>query len=108
MKNKIESTTQDYDNGTMFFHCHSIWEAMSKLEKFYECKIYGVLDIEEVAENLRYFDCDFDIDKLPKQLLIEAIEYAYERIEGCDNGYNQYLDCIHDYLQEIHSGKTTS
>lgn len=108
MKNEIESTTQDYDDGMMFFHSHGQWEAMRKLEKFYECKIYGVLDIDEVRDNLGYYECDFDVDNLPKQLLIDAIDYAYDKIDSCNDGYEQYLDCIHDYLQEIHSGKTTS
>lgn len=45
----IDSEPQDYDDGMMFFHSHSLWEAMQKLEKFYECKIYGILDWKSVV-----------------------------------------------------------
>ena len=38
----------DYDDGMLFFHSHSLWDAMAKLEKFYQCKIYGYLDIQEM------------------------------------------------------------
>ena len=38
-----EQPVQDESDGLLFFHTHSVWEAIAKLEKFYECTIYGVL-----------------------------------------------------------------
>ena len=60
--NTPAQSEQDYDDGMMFFHSHNIWEAMQKLEKFYECKIYGVLEIEDLVENLRDYNA-FDKEK---------------------------------------------
>ena len=97
----------DEDDGLLFFHTHSLWEAMSKLERFYECKIYGILELEEVVENLRYygaFDKESDgyylceIEEVGKQLLLSAMEYAYDNIDGNHDGYEQYMDCIYDYV----------
>jgi len=102
------SEQQDYDDGMMFFHSHSLWEAMQKLEKFYECKIYGVLEVQEVIDNLQdwkafdkeckdYYLCD--IDEVGKQLWLAAIENAYDNIGGnYYDGYEEYLEYIYDYV----------
>ena len=50
---KYKNEQQDTDDGLLFFHTHSLWEALNAVEKFYECKIYGVLDIQEVEENIQ-------------------------------------------------------
>ena len=99
---------QDYDDGMMFFHSHSLWEAMQKLEKFYECKIYGVLEVEEIVENLRewnafdkeYGNEDFicDIDDVSKQLWLDAMESAYDNIHGDYDGYNDHMEYIYEYV----------
>ena len=99
---------QDYDDGMMFFHSHSLWEAMQKLEKFYECKIYGVLEVEEIVENLRewnafdkeYGNEDFmcDIDDVSKQLWLDAMQSAYNNIHGDFDGYNDYMEYIYEYV----------
>ena len=109
---------QDTDDGLLFFHTHSLWEAMSKLEKFYECTIYGVLELEEIVENLR--DCnafyndgsmeneDFicNIDKVSKDLWLEAMHSAYDNICGNYDGYEQYMEYIYEYVVEKLSSKS--
>ena len=50
-----EQPVQDKSDGLLFFHTHSVWEAIMKLEKFYECTIYGVLELQEVEENIQYY-----------------------------------------------------
>ena len=90
---------QDTDDGLLFFHTHSIWEAMSALEKFYECKIYGVLELQEVEEHLGMYDGDYSSNS--KQDILEAIDYAYNKVDSNNDGYEQYIDAIMDYLDDI-------
>ena len=106
---------QDTDDGLLFFHTHSLWEAMSKLEKFYECKIYGVLEIEEIVENLRYWNAFVDggienficnIDDVSKELWLEAMHSAYDNICGNYDGYEQYMEYIYEYVVENLSSKS--
>ena len=106
---------QDYDDGMMFFHSHSVWEAMQMLEKFYECKIYGVLEMEDIVENLRDWNAfyndgseDFicDIDDVSKDLWLEAMESAYDNIHGDYDGYNDHMDYIYEYVVEKLSNET--
>ena len=85
---------QDRDDGLVFFHTHSVWEAVSKLEKFYECKIYGVLDLQEVEEHISMYDGDYS--SVSKQMLLEAMEYAYNNVDAQE--YEIYLDEIRNYL----------
>ena len=66
----------DEDDGLLFFHTHSIWEAMSKLERFYQCKIYGVLELQEVEENIQLYADGDEYSSISKQVLLDAIEYA--------------------------------
>ena len=98
---------QDFDDGMMFFHSHSVWEAMSKLEKFYECKIYGVLEIEDIVENLRDWNAFYNdgsedficsIDDVSKQLWLDAMESAYDNIHGDYDGYNDHMEYIYEYV----------
>ena len=46
----------DSDDGLLFFHTHSLWEVLNAVEKFYECKIYGILEVQEVEEHLKLYD----------------------------------------------------
>ena len=98
---------QDYDDGMMFFHSHSVWEAMQKLEKFYECKIYGVLEIEDIVENLRDWNAFYNdgsedficsIDDVSKQLWLDAMQYAYDTVNCGEDGYEAYMDSIYDFV----------
>ena len=98
---------QDFDDGMMFFHSHSVWEAMQKLEKFYECKIYGVLEIEDIVENLRDWNAFYNdgsedficsIDDVSKQLWLDAMESAYDNIHGDYDGYNDHMEYIYEYV----------
>jgi len=92
---------QDTDDGLLFFHTHSLWDAMQKLEKFYECKIYGVLELQEVHEELRWLnDENSKVEKLTKKDILDAIEYAYDKVDGCNDGHNQYLEVIEKYLED--------
>ena len=86
---------QDRDDGLLFFHTHSLWEAMNKLEKFYECKIYGVLSLEEVEEHLKLYDEKYS--SISKQMILEGIEYAYDKVESCYE-YEIYLERIQEYI----------
>ena len=93
---------QDTDDGSLFFHTHSLWEVLCAVEKFYECKIYGVLDIQEVESNLGlyYFDVEYT-----KQELIDAIEHAYDTVDDCQE-YEIYLDRIRDFLEGVVNERT--
>jgi hypothetical protein len=102
-----EKEFMDTDDGLMFMHTHSLWEVLSAVEKFYECKIYGVLSLEDVVENLRdwsafdkengnpYYLCE--IDDVPKQLWIDGMENAYDNINDNEYGYEAYLEYLYDY-----------
>ena len=99
MTDKIskEQPVQDESDGLLFFHTHSVWEAIAKLEKFYECTIYGVLELQEVEENIQYYGADEQ--KFSKKQLLEAISYAYDKVENSYE-YEIYMETIVDYLQE--------
>ena len=82
----------DSDDGLLFFHTHSLWEVLNAVEKFYECKIYGVLDIQEIEEHL-----GTNPKVVSKQMLKEAIEYAYNKVDDYAD-YEIYLDRARDYI----------
>lgn len=86
---------QDTDDGLLFFHTHSLWEAISEVEKFYECTIYGVLELQEVEEALAMM-YDYEHSSYSKQELLEAIKYAYEKVDTQE--YEIYIETINDYL----------
>ena len=104
-----EKEFMDTDDGLMFMHTHSLWEVLSAVEKFYECKIYGILTVEDIVENLRdwsafddhpdyggeYFLCN--IDDVPKQIWIDGMENAYDNINDNEYGYDAYLEYVYDY-----------
>ena len=87
---------QDGDDGLLFFHTHSLWEAMSKLEKFYECKIYGVLELQEVEDNIQLYAEGDEYSSISKQLLLDAIDYAYNKVDAQE--YEIYLDFVREYI----------
>lgn len=92
--------TLDEDDGLLFFHTHSLWEALNAVEKFYECKIYGVLEMQEVVENLRYLqDDESTVDNLSKKDVLEAIDHAYDRVNDYWL-YEEYLEYIDKHLKE--------
>jgi hypothetical protein len=92
-----EQPVQDKSDGLLFFHTHSVWEAIMKLEKFYECTIYGVLELQEVEENIQYYGADEQ--KFSKKQMLEAISYAYDKVENAYE-YEIYMETIADYLKE--------
>ena len=85
----------DSDDGLLFFHTHSVWEAMQKLEQFYECKIYGVLELQEVEQIINMDDGEYSSKS--KQDLLDAIDYAYNKVDGSWE-YEAHLDCVRNYL----------
>ena len=85
----------DSDDGLLFFHTHSLWEVLNAVEKFYECKIYGVLSLEEVEEHLKLYDEKYS--SISKQMLLEGIEYAYDKVESCYE-YEIYLEKVQEYI----------
>lgn len=102
-----EKEFMDTDDGLMFMHTHNLWEVLSAVEKFYECKIYGVLSLEDIVENLREwsaFDKEYgeeyylcEIDDVPKQIWIDGMENAYDNINDNEYGYEAYLEYVYDY-----------
>ena len=90
----------DEDDGLLFFHTHSIWEAMSKLERFYQCKIYGVLELQEVEENIQLYADGDEYSNISKQVLLDAIEYAYNKVES-SHEYETYLDFVREYIDGL-------
>ena len=91
--NNIEQV--DSDDGLLFFHTHSLWEVLNAVEKFYECKIYGVLDLQEVEEHLKLYDERFS--SVSKQMILEGMEYAYNKVESCYE-YEIYLEKVQEYI----------
>ena len=53
--NDKEQPVQDESDGLLFFHGHSLWTVLKKVEEFYECTIYGVLELQEVQNELSYY-----------------------------------------------------
>ena len=90
---------QDTDDGLLFFHTHSLWEALSAVEKFYECTIYGVLELQEVDEYLSEF-CEIDTSKYSKKTILNAIDYAYNKVDSAGE-YEIYMDRVIDYLKGV-------
>ena len=85
----------DSDDGLLFFHTHSLWEVLNAVEKFYECKIYGVLDLQEVEEHLKLYDEKYS--SISKQMILEGMEYAYNKVESCYE-YEIYLEKVQEYI----------
>ena len=85
----------DSDDGLLFFHTHSLWEVLNAVEKFYQCKIYGVLDLQEVEEHLKRYDEKYS--STSKQMILEGIEYAYDKVESCYE-YEIYLEKVQEYI----------
>ena len=85
----------DSDDGLLFFHTHSLWEVLNAVEKFYECKIYGVLDLQEVEEHLKLYDEKYS--STSKQMILDGMEYAYNKVETCYE-YEIYLERIQEYI----------
>jgi len=85
----------DSDDGLLFFHTHSLWEVLNAVEKFYQCKIYGVLDLQEVDEHLKLYDEKYS--STSKQMILEGMEYAYNKVESCYE-YEIYLEKVQEYI----------
>ena len=98
----IEQPVQDESDGLLFFHTHSVWEAIRKLEKFYECTIYGIMELQEVEESIQFYGAEDE--KYKKKQLLEAIQYAYDKV---DTSYEWeiYMETVVDYLQENYGQK---
>ena len=94
---------QDTDDGLLFFHTHSLWEAISAVEKFYECTVYGVLELQEVEEHLAMM-YDYERSSYSKQELLDAISYAYDKVDTQE--YETYIETINDYLTANKQGGT--
>ena len=107
-----EQPVQDESDGLLFFHTHSLWTVLQEVEKFYECKIYGVLDIEGLQNDLSYFpnfdkewkDHIIDAFQIPKQDMLRAMQYAYDNTGGEYDGYQDHLDKVEAYLVDLYTG----
>lgn len=107
-----EQPVQDESDGLLFFHGHSLWTVLKKVEEFYECTIYGVLELQEVQNELSYYP-NFDKEHnehikdawdIPKQDLLRAMKYAYDNISGEYDSYQDYIDLIESYLIDLYRG----
>ena len=87
----------DSDDGLLFFHTHSLWEVLNAVEKFYECKIYGILEVQEVEENIKLYAEADEYSSISKQMLLEGIQYAYDKVEDAQE-YEIYLDRVREYI----------
>ena len=85
----------DSDDGLLFFHTHSLYEVLNAVEKFYECKIYGVLDLQEVEEHLKLYDEKYS--NVSKQMIVEGIQYAYDTLDGAYE-YEEHLYKVQEYI----------
>ena len=94
-----EQPVQDESDGLLFFHGHSLWEVLNKVEEFYECKIYGVLDLQEVEENIQFYGAEED-EKYSKKTILNAIDYAYNKVDSAGE-YEIYMDRVVDYLNGV-------
>ena len=110
--NDKEQPVQDESDGLLFFHSHSLWTVLKKVEEFYECTIYGVLELQEVQNELSYYP-NFDKEHnehikdawdIPKQDLLRAMKYAYDNISGEYDSYQDYIDLIESYLIDLYRG----
>ena len=118
IKNKLfndkfeEQPVQDESDGLLFFHSHSLWTVLQKVEEFYECKIYGVLDMDSLMNDLSYYpnfdkewkDRIIDAYKIPKQDLLRAMKYAYDNTGGEYDGYQDHLDQVEAFLVDLYTG----
>ena len=110
--NDKEQPVQDESDGLLFFHSHSLWTVLQKVEEFYECKIYGVLDMDSLMNDLSYypnFDKEWkehiiDAYKIPKQDLLRAMKYAYDNTGGEYDGYQDHLDQVEAFLVDLYTG----
>ena len=67
---KEQLVVQDESDGLLFFHTHSVWEAIMKLEKFYECSwrlaLAPLCSLHEFflyESSIRHFALPFDVNK---------------------------------------------
>ena len=86
-----------------------LWTMLKQIEKSADCIIYGVLDLQSVEMDLTSyaeFDSEYSnteqyichVSEIPKQMLVDAMNFAYQKVDSCNDGYNQYLDVIHRHL----------
>ncbi len=99
MQHKVNKDQVDSDDGLVFFHTHSLWETIQAVEKFYECTIYGIMDLQEVEEYLSE-NCEIDTSKYSKKTILNAIEYAYNKVDSTWE-YEIYMDRVIDYLNGV-------
>ena len=110
--NDKEQPVQDESDGLLFFHSHSLWTVLQKVEEFYECKIYGVLDMDSLMNDLSYYpnfdkewkDHIIDAFQIPKQDLLRAMKYAYDNTGGEYDGYQDHLDQVESFLVDLYTG----
>ena len=74
------------------------WIALTKWEKENRAICCVVLQVDEVRENISYYD-DIDMDKVSDDDIMAAMRHAYDKVEYQD--YNAMLDEIHEWLLEI-------
>ena len=89
MTDKIskEQPVQDESDGLLFFHGHSLWEVLNKVEEFYECKIYGVLDLHAS------YDIPFELGPASPQLFLHVfnmLDEVYVQDATDNSRYNDW------------------
>lgn len=86
-----------------------LWTTLKHLEKEHDCLIYGILEPQGVAEDLSYWNefCtdeplheDFIMNSydIPKQLMLEAFQFAYDSA-GCEyDNYTSMIEYVGDFI----------
>ena len=88
-----------------------LWTLLKQIEKSGACVIYGVLEVQGVAEDLSYwreFDKSepmsehfiMDSHDIPKQMMLDAFQYAVNRSSCEYDNYNYMVEMVGEYLIE--------
>jgi|TARA_Y100000289_G_C3916285_1_gene147614 hypothetical protein len=88
-----------------------LWTMLKQIEKSGDCVIYGVLEVQGVAEDLSYwreFDKSeptsehfiMDSHDIPKQMMLDGFQYALNRSSCEYDNYNYMVEMVGEYLIE--------
>lgn len=88
-----------------------IWTMLKQIEKSGDCLIYGILEVQGVAEDLSgwpEFDSSepmshlylMDSHDIPKQLMLDAFQVAYNNTSCEYDSYNNMLEAVGEYIVE--------
>tara|TARA_R100001510_G_C7525186_1_gene118996 strand:- start:46 stop:393 length:348 start_codon:yes stop_codon:yes gene_type:complete len=88
-----------------------LWTMLKQIEKSGDCVIYGVLEVQGVAEDLSYWK-EFDTSEpkskdfimnshdIPKQMMLDAFEVAVNNSSCEYDNYNYMVEMVGEYIVE--------